>query len=350
MKAGAGGKPACENAFAMGLGVGELAVNIVRIPGSERVTSQLGIGTSRLVGTMSLRESVTLLETAFDMGIRHIDTAPSYGLGHAEHRVGEFLRRRRDAVTITTKYGIAAPPDASWLAAARLVARPIVNRSRALKQRLQRVMVRANQGTGPSFTVADARLTLDRSLRTLNVERIDVWLLHEAREQDLDEKLLRFMEESVRNGKIGTFGVGSTISKIQAVYDRQRTYCPVIQYEWNPMEQADLSPGSFRIRHTVVREWEPRLSQRIGTDEELYRRWSTEIGADLREPGMIATLLLKAAILGNREGITLFSTKRRQNVIKNANIVSDSSLDLPASRLHALLRREGAEFLKPTLY
>ena len=37
------------------------------------------------------RESVRLLEVAYDSGITHFDTARSYGYGEAESAVGEFL-------------------------------------------------------------------------------------------------------------------------------------------------------------------------------------------------------------------------------------------------------------------
>jgi D-threo-aldose 1-dehydrogenase len=46
------------------------------------------------------------LQTAWDIGIRYFDTAPWYGRGLAEHRVGGFLRTRsRAEFLITTKAG-----------------------------------------------------------------------------------------------------------------------------------------------------------------------------------------------------------------------------------------------------
>ena len=60
------------------------------------------------MGSISRRESLRLLEAAFDAGIRHFDVAPMYGYGEAEGCLGEFLQRHRADVTVTTKYGI--PP------------------------------------------------------------------------------------------------------------------------------------------------------------------------------------------------------------------------------------------------
>ena len=46
------------------------------------------------------------LETAWDQGIRYFDTAPLYGSGMAEIRVGNFLENKnRDDFIISTKVG-----------------------------------------------------------------------------------------------------------------------------------------------------------------------------------------------------------------------------------------------------
>jgi D-threo-aldose 1-dehydrogenase len=46
------------------------------------------------------------LEAAWEAGIRYFDTAPWYGIGRSEHRVGSFLRdKTRDDFVISTKVG-----------------------------------------------------------------------------------------------------------------------------------------------------------------------------------------------------------------------------------------------------
>ncbi len=46
------------------------------------------------------------LQAAWDSGVRLYDTAPYYGLGLSEHRVGNFLMDQpRDEFVITTKIG-----------------------------------------------------------------------------------------------------------------------------------------------------------------------------------------------------------------------------------------------------
>jgi L-glyceraldehyde 3-phosphate reductase len=50
-----------------------------------------------------------LLQTAFDLGITHFDSADNYGGGHAEINVGRFLKQQfkqhRDELIISTKAG-----------------------------------------------------------------------------------------------------------------------------------------------------------------------------------------------------------------------------------------------------
>src|SRR5262249_14936405 len=54
------------------------------------------------------------LRAAWDRGVRYFDTAPEYGLGLSEHRVGQFLRQHpRNEFVLSTKVGrlLHAPRD-----------------------------------------------------------------------------------------------------------------------------------------------------------------------------------------------------------------------------------------------
>jgi D-threo-aldose 1-dehydrogenase len=77
----------------------------------------LGAGSAPLgnLGTVVPEEdAIACLDAAWDAGIRHYDTAPHYGAGLAEHRLGNALRGRpRDSYTLSTKVGrlLHAAPD-----------------------------------------------------------------------------------------------------------------------------------------------------------------------------------------------------------------------------------------------
>ncbi len=68
-----------------------------------------GLGTAHLgelYGKVDEAQSQATLAAAWTAGVRFYDTAPWYGRGLAEHRLGGFLRTKpRDAVIVTTKVG-----------------------------------------------------------------------------------------------------------------------------------------------------------------------------------------------------------------------------------------------------
>ncbi len=69
----------------------------------------LGFGTATLGSSriqVSREESETMIRAAWDAGIRYFDTAPFYGVGAAEHRVGDAMRDRpRNQWILSTKVG-----------------------------------------------------------------------------------------------------------------------------------------------------------------------------------------------------------------------------------------------------
>lgn len=75
---------------------------------SLQVTS-LGLGTATMGGSripVTRAESETMIRAAWDAGVRYVDTAPFYGVGAAEHRVGDALRdERRDDWVLSSKVG-----------------------------------------------------------------------------------------------------------------------------------------------------------------------------------------------------------------------------------------------------
>ena len=71
--------------------------------------TELGMGTAPIGGwPIAISETIALetLETAWKNGIRYFDTAPLYGSGMAEIRVGNFLKdKKREDYVISSKVG-----------------------------------------------------------------------------------------------------------------------------------------------------------------------------------------------------------------------------------------------------
>lgn len=263
------------------------------------------------MGGLSERESLRLLETAFDAGIRHFDVAPAYGHGHAERCFGKFLRGlhgNRDEVTVATKYGILPPPRAHLFGAVGSVARPVLRRLPAVRKRAAEAA--AALRSKAQFSVTEARRSLDHSLRELGIDRIDLWLLHEVSADDLDESdLLPFLLEMQQESRIGTFGCGTGRSNLNALWQRHPEYCHVLQYEWSVMEQRPDFPGAFRIRHRAVSGAIKMIQDSFRRDPGLCRRWSDAMESDMSRPETLATLLMNAAMLSNDNCIVLFSSR-----------------------------------------
>ena len=80
-----------------------------------RPSRSLGLGTATLGNlgrAMSDESAAEVLSAAWVAGIRHFDTAPHYGLGLAERRLGRFLGDApRDEFIVSTKVGRLLVPN-----------------------------------------------------------------------------------------------------------------------------------------------------------------------------------------------------------------------------------------------
>ncbi|MDH4450663.1 MAG: aldo/keto reductase [Rhodoferax sp.] len=72
--------------------------------------SSVGLGTWAMGGWMWGGSddvgAISAIHASLDAGVNFIDTAPAYGLGHAEELVGHALKGRRDKVVLATKCGL----------------------------------------------------------------------------------------------------------------------------------------------------------------------------------------------------------------------------------------------------
>src|ERR1700744_6213356 len=80
-----------------------------RIGRTKLQVTALGLGTATMGGSripITRAEGEAIVTAAWDAGVRYVDTAPFYGVGAAEHRVGDALRDKdRDEWVLSTKVG-----------------------------------------------------------------------------------------------------------------------------------------------------------------------------------------------------------------------------------------------------
>ena len=299
-------------------------LDTIALPGSGRVTTRLGFGGSGLMGGISERESLRLLETAFDAGIRHFDVAPAYGHGQAERCLGKFLRGKRDQVTVATKYGILPPAQAGLLEIARAVVRPAVARLPGVRNRVARAA--AGMRSKAKFSAEEARRSLERSLRELGVDSIDVWLLHEVTADDLDgSDLLPFLQQTQQQRLIGAYGIGAERERVDDLWERHRDYCRVLQFEWSALEEEQASfPGAFVIHHRAISGAFGPLHRFLQQDFDLCRQWSNAVDCDLSDSKLLAGALLQATLAANPGGMVLFSSRVPEHIFANVRAAEEA--------------------------
>ncbi|MGW1274453.1 aldo/keto reductase [Streptomyces sp. NPDC002491] len=183
-----------------GLGAGAVAV-------SELALGCAALG--NLYRPVSDDDAQATVDAAWDAGVRTFDTAPHYGLGLSERRLGAALRDRpRDAYTLSTKVGrllVPQPQGAAGDDLANGFAVPATHR---------RVW---------DFSADGVLRSLEASLHRLGVDRIDVVLLHDP--DDHAEQALReaypALERLRAEGVIGAIGVGMNQSALPARFVRE---------------------------------------------------------------------------------------------------------------------------------
>lgn len=164
--------------------------------------AHLGFGAAQLgnlyreVDDETARRAV---DAAWDAGLRYFDTAPHYGLGLSERRLGAALRERpRDEYVLSTKVGRLLRPNP------HPTADDLAN-AFAVPGDLTRVRDYSSDGVLTS---------LEESLQRLGLDRIDIVWIHDPEEPDdrFEECMVGAvpaLEQLREAGHIGAWGVGS---------------------------------------------------------------------------------------------------------------------------------------------
>jgi D-threo-aldose 1-dehydrogenase len=293
---------------------------------ARQLTSTLGYGTSALLGPNTREYALSLLQTAFDNGITHFDTARAYGSGDAEGVVGEFLAGKRDQVTLTTKLGLAPP---AGMARQKLL-RSAVRRVMRLSPRLREVLGRqgARMVQRHNFSPEEARASLETSLRELRTDHIDVLLLHGGLPEDCTAELFAYLDEARREGKIGRIGVGTDIDSAVTILRDSPQFAEVVQ-----VEHSVLAPNVGRIPPdsgaTVITHGSLAglgdLRRHLQTNPSEATRWTEEVGAKVTDTKVLAALMLLYAVQSGGRGPVLFASTRLENIKANADAVSSGA-------------------------
>jgi D-threo-aldose 1-dehydrogenase len=192
-----------------------------------RVT-RLGLGTAPLGGMYAPvpdAEAHALVERAWEAGLRFFDTAPLYGHGLAERRLGAVLRDRpRPDLVLATKVGrllrAGAPPDPGQLFEDVPAVNPVFD-----------------------FSEGGALTSLEESLDRLGLERVDVLHIHDPDDHH-DEALagaFRTLDRLRAEGRITAVGAGMNQAAMLARLAREARFdCFLLAGRLTLLDQSGL--------------------------------------------------------------------------------------------------------------
>lgn len=294
---------------------------VVLAGGSLRV-SRFGYGCAPLMARTGRRESVGLLEAAFDAGVTHFDVARSYGYGEAESALGEFAAGRRDQITIATKFGIAPPGRSRGLDLARAAARRAV----AVAPPLRRLVRRGAESmvSRGDFEVEAARASLETSLRELRTDRIDLLLLHDCAPEDVTDELLEFLRGRVAAGQVLACGIATGVPEAREILAARPAEEMVAQV---PLDLLERMPGAGKpfgaagfLAHSVLSTGLDRLQVRLQAPGVDVGEWSRRLDTDLADRAGLGRLLLRAAVAAYPDAAFLFSSRNEARLRENARL------------------------------
>jgi len=191
----------------------------VNIPNTDFKVSPICLGTMTFGTPVDEKDAIQLVHWAIDHGINFIDTANMYegytrtigsAGGVAEEILGKALENKREKVILATKLGMKvgdAPED---------------------------------EGTSPSAI----RKQLDKSLKRLNTDYVDIYYLHRPDQSVALADILFALDAAIKEGKIKYYGVSNysaqQLAALLQVADETNLPRPVIVQPHYSLLQRDI--------------------------------------------------------------------------------------------------------------
>jgi D-threo-aldose 1-dehydrogenase len=190
--------------------------------------TRLGLGTAPLAGLyeeVAEEQALQVIERAWETGIRHFDTAPLYGHGLAEIRLGKALHDKpRDEFVLASKVGrllrADAPPERGQLFRGVPAVNPVFD-----------------------FSYDGVMRSVDESLERLQLERIDILHIHDP-DNHIEEALhgaYRALDRLRSEGVIGAVGAGMNQAEMLVRFAREGNFdCFLLAGRYTLLDQVAL--------------------------------------------------------------------------------------------------------------
>jgi D-threo-aldose 1-dehydrogenase len=202
----------------------------VRLGSTDVVVTRLGLGTGPLGGMfapVTPDDAAAAIDAAWQTGLRLFDTAPLYGHGLSEQRLGRALADRdRREYALSTKVG-------------RLL------RSGGPGDPRQEGIWQAAPPLNPTFdfTREGVLRSLDESLARLGLDRVDIVHIHDPDDR-YDEAIhgaYQALSELREGRRIGALGVGMNQAEMLARFAREARFdCFLLAGRYTLLDQSAL--------------------------------------------------------------------------------------------------------------
>lgn len=221
---------------------------------TDLTVSELGLGAWQLGNRKDWAdgpdeaESLAIVGAALDAGVTFFDTSPGYAGGHSEQLLGRGLRGHRDGVVLCTKFG--HNPD------------------------------------GSDFSAQALRGSVERSLRQLQTDVIDIVLLHSPPAELFDGRRVAhygIFEELKQDGLIRAYGASldwpQDIDTMLATTESRafEVYLSAFHQEtWEAIERAGAAGAGSVVKVALESGW---LAGRYNAESvfaDVRSRWTPQ--------------------------------------------------------------------------
>ena len=232
-----------------------------RIIKMETIYNNLGFGGASLTSMKSYSAITNLLNIAYQQGIRHYDTAVLYGKGYSELIFGQLLKNKRQTVTITTKYGLGQPFETSAMPVQVLL--PLNYYIKRFKKALNYATESALE---PPYKPVEYRLitknliekSFNDSLKRLQTDYVDYYLLHEGLPFFLTDDAFSFLLDLKRKGCVRFIGLGCNVLDVITLHPNELNDWDVLQYEgYSDRMTSDMMlkfPDKVHFHHSCLKK------------------------------------------------------------------------------------------------
>jgi aryl-alcohol dehydrogenase-like predicted oxidoreductase len=305
-----------------------------KLGNSDIQISAIGLGCMGMnhgYGTPDDTESVATMERALELGINFWDTADIYANGKNEELVSKVLVPNRSKIIIATKFGFV-PNDSAKL-------------------------------TGVNGSPEYIKIAVERSLKRLNIEVIDLYYAHRIDPDIPVEETVGAMANLVKEGKVRFLGLSEAspksirramavhpIAALQSEYslltrEPEKEIIPLCKelgitfVPFSPLARG-LMTNTIRtaqLAATDFRKSLPRYQDKYAENNSLLAQEFADLAAE--KECTPAQLALAFVLSAGDHIVPIPGTKRRKYLEENASSVSVTITDEDRGAIETLLKK-----------